>query len=220
MMASHLVRTGRTCALNLPINEGQGSTVHDSSGFGNHGTIYGATWTKGSYGYGLYFDGIDDYVEVPHSESLNLNVFTVEFWVKTTVVQDYPAGMVAKYGVGGFQLIQWSIVRNTDGTFKVHWRDADGVGKQVIGGNITDGKFHHIVWVRGNGSYSVYLDTVEQGSGNDPVGDIQNDKIVSIGRHSTYPFNGTIPEVRIYNRAWTADEVLSYYNATKGRFGL
>ena len=33
-------------------------------------------------------------------------------------------------------------------------------------------------------------------------------------------FNGTIAEVLIYNRAWTADEVLSYYNATKGRFGL
>ena len=201
-------------------DEGAGTTAYDASDEGNNGTIHGAKWSQGApapsgggaSGTGLSFDGVDDYVEVPHSESLDLNVLTVEFWVKTTVAQDYNAGMVAKYGVGGFQLIQWSILRNTDGTFRAHWRDADGVSKVVMGGNITDGKFHHIVWVRGNGSYSVYLDAVEQDSGNDPVGDIRNDKIVSIGRHSTYPFNGLIDEVRIYNRALSAEEIRYHYN--------
>jgi len=30
----------------LPMEEGTGTTVHDKSGYGNHGTIYGATWKK------------------------------------------------------------------------------------------------------------------------------------------------------------------------------
>ena len=53
------------------------------------------------------------------------------------------------------------------------------------------------------------------------IGDIRvTSNSLLIGELSGGNFNGTIAEVLIYNRAWTADEVLSYYNATKGRFGL
>lgn len=44
-----------------------GNIVIDKSGHENHGVIYGAQLTD----EGLYFDG-DDYVEVPHHESLNI----------------------------------------------------------------------------------------------------------------------------------------------------
>jgi len=32
----------------LKFDEGTGTTAYDSSGYGNHGTIYGATWTQGA----------------------------------------------------------------------------------------------------------------------------------------------------------------------------
>jgi hypothetical protein len=62
---------------------GEGSTVEDISGE-NDGTVEGATWTEhGRYGDALEFDGEEDCVSVPTSESLQLSEeFTLEAWVK------------------------------------------------------------------------------------------------------------------------------------------
>ncbi len=52
-------------------DEGAGTAASDSSNFGNHGTLTGGpTWTTGVFGSALKFDGVDDYVLVPHNESL------------------------------------------------------------------------------------------------------------------------------------------------------
>ena len=45
-------------------DEGSGSVLVDSSGNGNDGVIYGATWVDGKYGTALSFDGVDDNLEV------------------------------------------------------------------------------------------------------------------------------------------------------------
>ena len=45
-------------------DEGAGSVLADSSGNGNDGAIYGATWTEGVSGSALSFDGNGDYVEI------------------------------------------------------------------------------------------------------------------------------------------------------------
>jgi hypothetical protein len=37
-------------------DEGEGNIVKDSSGNGNDGTIYGATWVDGKFGKALSFD--------------------------------------------------------------------------------------------------------------------------------------------------------------------
>jgi len=41
-------------------DEGAGNIVSDSSGHGNDGTIYGATWVDGKHGKALSFDGVED----------------------------------------------------------------------------------------------------------------------------------------------------------------
>ena len=64
----------------LPMDEGSGDPK-DFSSHGNHGTNYGASWVDGKYGKALSFDGVDDYVEIPHSSSLYLDGdFTVVAW--------------------------------------------------------------------------------------------------------------------------------------------
>ena len=65
-------------------DEGSGTIAYDSSGQGNNGTIYGATWTSGKVGGALEFDGKDDYVEVPDNPSLDTGSdedVTIEVWV-------------------------------------------------------------------------------------------------------------------------------------------
>jgi hypothetical protein len=53
-------------------DEGSGNIVYDSSGNDNNGTINGAEWDTGKYGPALRFNGQDNYVEVPTSESLEI----------------------------------------------------------------------------------------------------------------------------------------------------
>ena len=64
------------------LDENSGSTTFDGSGFGNDGTVFGATWTGDSkYGSALSFDG-NDYVRVENDPSINIDEGTWEAWLK------------------------------------------------------------------------------------------------------------------------------------------
>ena len=71
-------------------NEGSGSTVYDSSGNGNNGTISNATWsTAGKYGDALSFNGSNALVSVNDSTSLHLTTgMTLEAWVDPSTVSN------------------------------------------------------------------------------------------------------------------------------------
>src|SRR5262249_45082320 len=63
-------------------NEGSGSSVGDSSGSGNNGSVSGATWsTAGKFGGALSFNGGSSLVSVADAASLDLaSGRTVEAW--------------------------------------------------------------------------------------------------------------------------------------------
>ena len=63
-------------------DEGAGDTVRDFSGNGHDGKLMGdPKWTGAEHGKGLDFEGdIANYVEVPHSDDLNLEQWTIEGW--------------------------------------------------------------------------------------------------------------------------------------------
>ena len=69
-------------------NEGTGTTVYDSSGNGNNGTITNATWTtSGKYGDALVFNGTNALVTIPDSTLLHLTTgMTLEAWVNPSTV--------------------------------------------------------------------------------------------------------------------------------------
>jgi hypothetical protein len=79
-------------------DEATGSTVADLSGNGNDGTISGAAWGAGIHGTGLTFDGQDDWVTIPESDSLDLSTgMTLEAWVRPTARLGYET-LVMKEG--------------------------------------------------------------------------------------------------------------------------
>ena len=56
--------------------------ANDMSGNGHHGTEHnGITYTSGRINQAATFDGISTYIQVPHSDSLNLNHMTLSAWV-------------------------------------------------------------------------------------------------------------------------------------------
>jgi chitodextrinase len=68
-------------------NEGSGTTVNDSTGNGNTGTIVNATWTTaGKFGNALSFNGTNARVAINDSASLHLTSgVTLEAWVNPSV---------------------------------------------------------------------------------------------------------------------------------------
>jgi len=75
------------------LDEGSGISVLDATGNGNNGTIInGATWTTDSVsGSALEFDGVDDYVSIFKTSSLDVDEIILEASVKRTSNTD---GMV------------------------------------------------------------------------------------------------------------------------------
>lgn len=66
-------------------DEESGTQITDASPNGNHGTIHGATRVPGRFGNGLQFDGIDDFVRIARTASLDVlpsPTMTIEAWVK------------------------------------------------------------------------------------------------------------------------------------------
>lgn len=193
--------------------------VLDRSGQGNNGNNFGATVTQGKLGQALRFNGVDNYVVTP-SLGTPPNSITLSAWIKPN-----PAGGVVmaeldqKIINSGWHDVQMEV--ETDKSIKVcMWTGS--LTCVVATTNITYGNWYHVVMTYNlSGTLlSSYVNGVAGGStvatkqypvalfyGIGPV-DITN------AGNGNY-FSGAIDEVRIYNRALSADEVKQLYNMGK-----
>ena len=208
-------------------DEGSGSTVYDSSANNNHGTIYGATWTTGISGSALSFDGWDDYVDCGTDSSLDLtNVGTVEAWAYLDSYDSHyryhpniaGKGANAGWDCPGYTL--WVRYDNPQGVYG-HISAASG-GSDFIGisyGKPSTGVWHHYVFTWDGNYLRAYIDGEQYG---DPVEQtsISNSAgkkfLMATSSFRDNYYHGFIDEVRVYNRALTASEILDHYNNPSG----
>ena len=203
-------------------DEGSGSVLKDSSGNGNDGVIYGATWVEGKYGGALSFDGVNDYIEIPDSPELSGGTGkskTVELWFN----MEKEGSLVTKYASASNK--DWGLsTSNVIFYYETGGRDI----RFTSGTTISTGEWHHIAFTfersvgTNNAKLIVYFD------GNKlelkPYDRVLPDQLydmpdtnapVSIGYtgkvYNSGYFNGKIDEVRIYNRALSAEEVKEQY---------
>lgn len=72
-----------TIAGQYAFEDGSGSTLTDTSGNGNNGTLINmedTDWVPGVTGTALRFDGVDEYVEIPHDTSFELADGKIDMW--------------------------------------------------------------------------------------------------------------------------------------------
>ncbi|MEM1759638.1 MAG: LamG domain-containing protein [Thermofilaceae archaeon] len=210
----------RGLVLYLWMNEGAGNMVYDLSGNGNHGTIYGATWTRLASGKNvLYFDGVDDYVVVPHSDVLNIapgNQITIAMWAKFT-------GWQRGYYVGV------PIDKRSENTANYNWEfNSTVMMMRVHGGglvrvvivphSLNTWNFYAMVL---NGSWlGGYLNGELKASRSDVPESRGNTMNLFIGQTVWYTFRveGIIASVLIYNRALSDAEIRTLYELHRGLF--
>ncbi len=185
-----------------------GTTAYDRSGQGNNGTINGAKPDGGKVGQALSFNGTNN--SVTTSLNTQFNDFTVSLWFKDDgVIQTYER-LVDKNYVGGFWL-------GRNGSTANSWGGGilESSGPYGIFGTFPDGRWNHLVSVRSGTSHILYANGVQVNS-NTVASTALDTTAVTIGNGTTNQAGGMIiDEVRIYNRALSAQEVQLLYNLGK-----
>ena len=205
-------------------------TVVDTSGNGNNATAYGGP-TYGAVGVdatAIEFDGTNDYLRVPDADSLDfgLDNFSVSVWVKMndlTGTQEFvrkdPAGnaLILQYQPNyGKSLLGWS------GTSFVKFDgNSDGYTPVV-------GQWDHVVFTRevnpSNFSLSLYLNgemvkkvwsSAFTSQNLTTTGDLGIGAQIRTSSVNSY-FDGSLDELKIYNRALSDAEILSQYQHSSG----
>ncbi len=208
-------------------DEGSGNVLHDVSGNGNDGTIYNATWVSGIHVKALSFNGNGDYVEVD-SNLLNQLPLTISGWVKPELRNDYdyttqfPNNVISNDYPGnsgmGFGVNMWGHTTMITVEYQGH------IGKNKSFVRLTNTSFMSDTWHFVAVTYTIsnfwlYIDGKEIYHLNFTQDALDGVNYIRIGKHNddsyryatTRFFKGAIDELRIYNRALSADEIKALY---------
>ncbi len=179
-------------------DEGAGTTVFDSSPNGNNGNIIGnPSRISGKNEGGLMLDGVDDYVNITERAPLSLSQFSYGAWFKANVISDW-AGILTRVDnidYKGYNLqigSQQRIACFTEGIYTIS-NSAPQAGIWYYAMCVYNGT-HVKLYVNGVLQNNINQKTITHSSG-------KNLKIGLFYTTVSLPFNGTIDEVRIYDRA-------------------
>ena len=145
-------------------DEGSGIIAADSSGNGNDGAFNGnPTWVDGKFGKALHFDGVDDFVEVPHADILTVDTeVTVMAWINP----ERRAGP----GSGGYQGILGK--SNNPRSYSFYTAGAGTLHFSSVGTPVTTSntilplnEWTHVAAMVADGSYEYYTNGNYDGGG-------------------------------------------------------
>jgi len=200
-------------------DEGEGSIAFDSAGH-NDGIIYGAEWTTGQIDGALRFDGANDYVIVSDDVSLDVSFeVTLSAWINTRSI-------TRVQGIVG----RWNYARSPDersilldargdlGDKFRFWISTDGTSGTIthVPSNLqfSANIWYHVVGVYNGSRMTLYINGEEDNSvaksGNIFVSDSEWN-IGAFNYAGDAYFDGTIDDIRVYDRALSAQEIAQLY---------
>jgi len=169
---------------------------------GNHGIEVGdPCYAPGMHGQAISLDGSVDYVDCGNDSSFDINdSITLSAWIKGTFNNNWDP-IIAKG-------LDWQLTKGM-GDEAVFF--CLGIGYVTGLANINDNEWHHVAGVYDGSKLYLYVDggvdasKSASGSLNVSASDVY------IGGSPSASFNGFVDDVRIYDRALSADEVEALY---------
>ncbi len=195
-----------------------GNTAYDRSGQGNNGTLTGGpTRAIGKIGQALSFDGVNDYVDVGDPASGVLDVqtgdMTISGWIyMRTTDEQYLAAKsdcgdpneYLLYGGTGGNKPGFRVINSAGTSFR-----ADSVNA------LNTNSWYHLVGVKQGSNIYLYINGAWDNTLAISGTFSGNTLSLMIGRRTTATceqfLDGLIDDVRVYNRALSADEIKRLY---------
>lgn len=213
----------------MHLEEGSGQNAGDSSQYNNEGTLGTSTlgdsaepsWTSSAKvgNYGLDFDGINDYVKVMDSNSLDVSgSVTIEAWIN---VNSFPntAGIISKRN-GNQASSNYEFFRSSDGN--VYFSIGNAGSASFSDSNIVFGSWHHIAGTADGSTMRIYLDGRLMSSSAQTANPVSNiyDLLIGAmdtGSGPTYFLDGTMDEVAIWNKYLDGSAISQIYENANGQ---
>ena len=206
-------------------DEGDGTTANDSSGRGNAGALIGgARWVPDRHGgHAVSLDGEDDHVRLPNMRTVARYPFTFVAWVRTSCRDDREmTAVIQENDAKSGQRVQ--LYLSSSGKPKWNVRNGSAEAEIVHPVDIRDGGWHFLAGVsHAQNQHELYVDAtpVRTSSIRVPLFAANSATIgnwMGNRAHSKW-FEGDIDDVRIYDRALSADEI-EYIRGPLGRHRL
>ena len=180
----------------------------DESGNGNHGLVYGAAPAAdrfGLQGHAYSFDGMNDYIRVPRSSSLDITgPMTMAAWVYAYSV---PPGVTA--------VVEKEI---SSMGYNIHLLEPSAVHIRVDGGIVEGGlietnRWHFLAGVHDGTDLILYIDGDEIARTPEALPTLVPSKDLYIGAwQRSRIFDGLIDDVRLYDRPLSPMEIGLLFN--------
>ncbi len=212
-------------------DEGSGNTALDVSGYGNHGTIHGASYTTDTpsgQGYALSFNGTNNYIVVSDKPQLKgKQDISVSLWVYSGRCGNNSSAWATNQPIIHKQLNgtfgDWGFSLTSDCNLTWYAEDL-GADYQLKAGNnsVPLNEWTHLAftlkWLGGNNNKLIlYINGSEAASDRSmrDTASASTNADINIGKfnyNSNY-FLGRIDQVRIYDKSLETSQIESLYYA-------
>lgn len=196
--------------------------ANDESGNDYHGTVDGATLTNDRFENGnsaFGFDGTDDLINTSLSSIIEPEEFSVVAWIKTSETINSQS-IISKYNhSSGSDLDDSFYLGMHNGLVKWQMNAGDSYSIIEASVNISNDQWHFLAGTWDGTNQIIYIDGAQDSvltySG---TGHINNTNLpVIIGKTENQGggpryFNGVIDDIRLYEKALTADEIQTLYH--------
>jgi Concanavalin A-like lectin/glucanases superfamily len=195
------------------MDEGSGSSITDSSGYGRTGEIMigdsvgDGIWGVGKYGSALYFNG-SIYVDIVVMSGMPQNTstpFSISLWFKPDVINGY------------VDLLYWGNNPQTNGIVGLMYSDLGWNLNFIFYGNdlsytgaIQVGSWNHLVATYDGSRRAIYLNGVLAANDTTTALSITTMDDFWLGYRESY-YKGSLDEVIIFNKALTESEIQGLY---------
>ncbi len=206
-------------------NEGRGTVAYDVSGHRDNGHLEGlAQWTQGRFQGGLNFDGAAAAVDVPDSPALEPATVTVSVWVNSSASPGSYKYILAK-GANGCLAASYGLYTGANGGLQFYVASNQGLFWTLspsAGQSVWDGQWHNVIGTYDGSTVRLYVDGRQVGEGtqdNSPIAyglPTSNDLLIGdYAGCAGLDFNGSIDEVKVFDRALNPLEIATGYQFSR-----
>ncbi|MDJ0745571.1 MAG: SGNH/GDSL hydrolase family protein [Xenococcaceae cyanobacterium MO_167.B27] len=198
-----------------------GTTAADSAGTNDGIYINNPTPVNAVVDDGLFFDGVNDFVEVADNDALDFGIgdFSLSTWIKTTDVTGTDVILDKRVEQSG--AVQGYVLYNFGGNLGFQLADGNGFTNYISDVSIADGDWHFVTVTvdrdsTNGGKWYVDGELVDSFNPTGRQGSLSNSNSLTLGRRSDSSspgyFNGSLDEVKLFDSALSSTEIQNIYS--------